>query len=393
MEPQRRLKVALILYRDDPKSGGSLRVGQAIAQYLPADQVEATLVFAYGGAGSVSQSVSCAKAFLNAASSADWACWKKTRQWFHEMQFDVLHFVDAVNWVYFATLGIHGKRIDHFHGTPVPELLTTQDLFIALVRRWLNDEAIAITHGSKRGAARIGWMSPRKIHVVQNGVNPDFFKLRPSKLEARQQLSVPQNVILFGAVARFCEGSGVLEFISVLQNLPESWHAMLVGSGPLKPELEEQAKLKGVAHRLHLPGLLHDVRPAYAAFDVVLLLARYQSFCLMLAEAMASDVPIVGLQGAGEYTEPEYPLITAENAVFIPRTDPWDFVSWEPEWKYQQLANAMQDMLNNPESTQQRVTRARDWVTSRFSAKRQAERCLEVYRETCGMNREKTCAS
>lgn len=391
MPPPRRLKVALIVYRDDPSSGGALRVAQCIAQCLPADQLETYLVFAYGSPGAIARSVTCNTHFLQAASARDWACWRETRKWFQEMKFDVIHFVDTVNWILLATLGLSSKRILHFHGCPYQETMSVQDQVMSLARRWLTDAGIAITHGTKRGVARLGWMSSAKLHVVQNGVNQHQFQDQPGKKEARQQLGLPLEANIFGEVARFSYGSGLLEILSVLKYLPESWHALLVGDGPLKSELEHQARLQGLSHRLHMPGLLHDVRPAYAAFDVVILLARYQSFCLMLAEAMIAGVPIVGLQGAGEYTEREYPLITAENAVFIPRINPWDFDSHEPEIKYQQLAQAMVDTLNNPDRAQHRVSQARDWVNNRFSAKRQAYRCLEVYREVSGLKQDVSC--
>jgi glycosyltransferase involved in cell wall biosynthesis len=253
-----------------------------------------------------------------------------------------------------------------------------------MCRRWCNDAGIAITHGARRGVARIGWMSPAKVHVVHNGVCPEQFQDLPEKKQARRQLGLPEDVFLFGEVARFSHGSGLLEIINILKHLPENWHAVLVGDGPLRQALEDQARRQGLWHRLHLPGLLEDVRPAYAAMDAVVLLARYQSFCLMLAEAMLSRVPVVGLQGAGEYTEPEYPLITADHAVFFPRENPWDFESVEADEKYHNLAVALQDIVRWPEQANDRVNGAEQWVAARFSAQLQGRKCLSVYRQVMG---------
>ncbi|HMO36075.1 MAG TPA: hypothetical protein PKA06_08530, partial [Gemmatales bacterium] len=121
-------------------------------------------------------------------------------------------------------------------------------------------------------------------------------------------------------------------------------------------------------------------RPAYAAMDCVIMLARYQSFCLMLAEAMLARRPIVGLQGAGEYTEREYPLITQENALLFPREKPWDPNHLEPEGVYQKLANQMVHLTNNPMQVRHMVNSGYEWVSTRFSAERQAARCLQLYR-------------
>ena len=47
----RRIRVALILYRDDLNLGGSLRVVEMLAHALDPERVEAHIVFTYGGPG------------------------------------------------------------------------------------------------------------------------------------------------------------------------------------------------------------------------------------------------------------------------------------------------------------------------------------------------------
>lgn len=388
MAVSRRLKVALIVYRDDPSSGGALRVGQLIAQNLPADQVEATLVFAYGGSGPISESVTVATHFLKATSSRDWACWKRTRSWFDKMQFDVLHFIEPVNWVYFTTLGIHGKRIDHYHGRPIHEAVAVRDRLIAISRRWWNDAGFAISHGSKRTVARLGWMPPAKLHIVYNAIDVRQFDELTGREVARKQLGLPVTRYLFGMVARISEGNGVLEVVEVLKYLSPQWHGVIVGDGPLRHVMQEQSRQLGLADRLHWPGALGDVRPAYAALDAVLFLGRYQPFCLMLAEALLAQVPIVGLQGAGEYTEPENPLITSANAVLFPRVNPWDFQGREPQESYQKVAVALQDVVEKNDETRKRVEEGKNWVRNRFPAERQAGCCLDVYRKVAGINQD-----
>lgn len=384
MPQLRRLKVALIVYRDDPSTGGSLRVGQVIAQNLPTYEVEVHLVFAYGGPGPISQSVSCPTHFLQATSSRDWNCWKKTRKWFKEMHFDVVHFVDCVNWIFFATVGVGGKRIDHYHGRPLLEFASVVDKLIALVKRWFNAAAIAITHGAKRTVVRNGWMSSKRVHVVYNGVNLQLFDRLPGKIEARKQLGLPEKTYLFGMIARVTTGNGVMELLDVLKRLPDQWHGVMVGDGPLRKPLLDNAQELGLADRMHATGAIGDVRPAYAALDAVVFLGRYQPFCLMLAEAMLAQVPLVGLQGAGEYTEPENPLITATNSLLFPRIDPWEFSSKETDATYDQLANAVQNVILQPDVTRKRVVEGLAWVKSRFSAKKQANECLQVYRHVLG---------
>lgn len=379
MKPPRKLRVALLAYRDDWHSGGSLRVAHLLAEYLPKDAVDVHLVFAYGPPGPVSRQSSVPVHHLNSTSARDWRSYPKVRRWFHDMNFDVLHFIDAIHWLLAITLGLRAKRLLHFHGSPDLSTMARMDQLLGVSKRWLADAGIAITYGAKHGVARIGWMSPRQLHVIQNGVSVEYFAQLPAQDEARKQLGIPQQAKVIGAVARFNDGCGLIEVFDILQHLPDTWHVLLVGDGRIRPDLERRAAELKVSHRLHLPGMMDDVRPAYAAMDAVVMLARYQSFCLMLAEAMVARKPIVGLQGAGEYTEHQYPLITAENAKLVPREKPWDAFSMEPVSSYRGVAGWLEHLVNDRSSREEQVEIAHAWVRTRFTGTRQAEQCLALY--------------
>jgi glycosyltransferase involved in cell wall biosynthesis len=307
--------------------------------------------------------------------------------WLNKARFDILHFVDAVQWIYFISVDLPVKRLDHFHGRPLLFGYSWLDRHWAIVHRYRSDAAIAITHGAKRGVVRAGLMPPSRLHVVYNGVDAEFFHQLPTKQQARTQLGLPPDAVLFGQVARLAHGNACLEMLDLLKKLPKSWHAVVVGDGPLKPIIEQQAKERGLTMRLHLTGALDDVRPAYAALDGVVLLSRYQPFCLMLAEAMASGVPVYGLRGQGEYAEPERPLVTTENSIFIPRRNPSDLKSLEPDQTYAQLAEVMQTSWANQLESKKRIARARCWVESHFSSQKQAEECEGVYKLIVGSKR------
>jgi glycosyltransferase involved in cell wall biosynthesis len=380
MSRSRVIRVALAAYRDDPRMGGSLRVAETLARHLPGKGVECRLVFAYGGAGPVTGRSAAPVHFLGAGSARDAGAWVRARRWFREARFDILHFVDPVQWLYLATLGLPVRRLEHFHGRPILPAYSAVSRLAASLHRWASDGGIAITAGARRGVHRSGLMAAGRIFVVYNGVDVDYFAAPLDKARAREELNLPREAKLFGQVARIVPGNGSLENLQLLAHLPADWHAVLVGDGPLRAEIERQAAARGMMGRVHFTGALADVRPAYAALDAVVLLSRYQPFCLMLAEAMAAGTPVFGLRGAGEYAEPENPLITEANSVFVPRAHPEDFDSIEPQASYAALAGAMQRTLACEEAREAMTRRARAWVAERFSAEKQARDCMEVYR-------------
>ena len=55
---------------------------------------------------------------------------------------------------------------------------------------------------------------------------------------------------------------------------------------------------------MHFTGLMDDVRPALAAFDASLFLARYDSFGLASCEAMASGVKRIAISLSRAHCSP-----------------------------------------------------------------------------------------
>ena len=74
---------------------------------------------------------------------------------------------------------------------------------------------------------------------------------------------------------------------------------LVVGDGPLRHDLEAQARRLGIAHAVEFAGYQEDVVSAYAAMDVFVLPSRDEGFGLVFLEAMAVGVPVVGTRVIG----------------------------------------------------------------------------------------------
>jgi glycosyltransferase involved in cell wall biosynthesis len=74
---------------------------------------------------------------------------------------------------------------------------------------------------------------------------------------------------------------------------------LIVGDGPLRPDLQALAERLGVAHAVRFAGYQDDVVSAYAAMDVFVLPSRDEGFGLVFLEAMAMGVPVVGTRVIG----------------------------------------------------------------------------------------------
>jgi len=165
--------------------------------------------------------------------------------------------------------------------------------------------------------------------VVRNGVDLDRF--RPAGDEARAagraRLGIDPQVPLAVCVGRVTRQKGQDLLLAawpwIRARRPDA-ELCLLGDGDLLPVLRVRSPA-GV----RFLGSVHDVRPWYAAADVVVLPSRWEGLSLALLEALVSGRPVVaaavaGLaeavpDGAGELVPPSDPAALA--AAILRRLD------------------------------------------------------------------------
>ncbi len=124
------------------------------------------------------------------------------------------------------------------------------------------------------------------IHVVPHGFPPVTDVAVPC---ARSDLGIPENVF----VALYV-GDGRKGLLQALRAVAETreCHLLVASHSQPRPYLSEATSL-GVSPRVHWPGPQHDMARVYAASDVLLHPTIYDTFGLVVAEAMAAGVPVI----------------------------------------------------------------------------------------------------
>ena len=74
---------------------------------------------------------------------------------------------------------------------------------------------------------------------------------------------------------------------------------VLVGDGPMRPELERSRDELGLQDHVRLLGAREDVPQLLAAMDVFVLCSRSEGYSMALVEASASALPIVATDVGG----------------------------------------------------------------------------------------------
>jgi glycosyltransferase involved in cell wall biosynthesis len=163
--------------------------------------------------------------------------------------------------------------------------------------RWLYgqmDAVIAISRAVRDALASRG-IPASAITVVPSGVDTARFAPTDSRA-ARSLLGVPDDVPVVAIVASLHPRKGhafLLEALAELAARGVRPLCLVAGTGPEGQALLERTEALGLASQLRWLGALGDVRPVFAAADVIVLPSLAEGLGVAAIEAMASGRPVV----------------------------------------------------------------------------------------------------
>lgn len=141
------------------------------------------------------------------------------------------------------------------------------------------------------------WMFPDKYTLVNNAISLDDFQFKKQiRHRIRTELGIRDNERVYGHVGRFAPQKNhdfLLDVFHELLKYQPQAKLILVGSGPLQPEIEKKAQSLAIDDRILFLGIKNNISDILNAFDVFLLPSLYEGLCIALIEAQANGLPIV----------------------------------------------------------------------------------------------------
>lgn len=121
--------------------------------------------------------------------------------------------------------------------------------------------------------------------------------------QAREHLGLPADAWVVGNVGRLHpdkdQATLIRGFAQALPQLPAGSLLAIMGSGRLEAQLKALAAELGVSDAVRFLGQVANGRRYFKAFDVFALTSDHEPFGMVLLEAMAAGVPVVGTDCGG----------------------------------------------------------------------------------------------
>jgi glycosyltransferase involved in cell wall biosynthesis len=136
--------------------------------------------------------------------------------------------------------------------------------------------------------------SPGKVRVVRNPL--PIAAIQAEARTARAQPALPpcdRPFIL--SVGRFCDGKGFPELIEAFHRIANEvpHHLVLVGDGPLRDRLEQQARELKLEQRVIFAGWNENPTPFMARCQIFAFSSECEGLPNAVLEAMAAGAPVV----------------------------------------------------------------------------------------------------
>jgi glycosyltransferase involved in cell wall biosynthesis len=222
-------------------------------------------------------------------------------------------------------------------------------------------------------------VEPSRVAVIHDGIEPpapDPASVRELEGELRLAGLSPR----IGHVGHFETHKGqrflLQAFARLLPRRPQAV-LVLVGDGPLRAALEEQARALKVQDRVRFAGLREEVAPAIALFDLFAMPSIQEGLGSVILDAMALGKPVCASAAGGI---PEI-IRDGENGVLVRAQDPVA------------LAEGLERLLADPEGALRMAEAGRRSVAERFSSAGMVEQTLRLYRLAVAGERSHPCAS
>ncbi len=350
--------------------GGTEQVIRQLVRQMPKSEFANSILCIDGSVGPIGQSLQREGVNVHSVSRSpgfDFELVRKIRDRIREGKFDVLHCHQYTPFVYgrIAALGTGARVVLTEHGRFHPDRYRYKAALVNWLLAMVTPAIVAISSATKDALSRFEFFPARKIGVIYNGIE-GLVRDMEQETEVRAKLGIPECSFLWGTVSRLDsvknQSMMIRAFVRSIEHCPDSY-LLIVGDGPERQRLVEQAATTGFADRILFTGYLEQPISYLGAMDGFLLSSFTEGTSMTLLEAMSLGIPSVVTRVGGN---PEI-VIDGVTGLLAENDDEKGF------------AKAMETLCTDHELRKRLSRNSKDRFHERFTVSRMAEQYQNLY--------------
>jgi glycosyltransferase involved in cell wall biosynthesis len=304
----------------------------------------------------------------------DWTALPRLWKYLKHHQADLVH----TQLEFAATLGSIASKIQRLPSVCTIHTMPSQEMSVKLKAHqkveWLSlkyfcDRMISVSEEARQYHISISNSAPEKIVTLYNGIELEAYQHRNSaedRASVRREFDIPSNADVLVTVAVLREPKGIQFMIrampAILASHPNARY-LIVGDGAHRTALEEEAQKAGVGGLVIFAGSRKDIPRILAGCDIFVLPTLTEALPTVLAEAMASRLPIIASAVGGI---PEM-IVGRENGLLVTAGN------------ITELQNASAELLADPILRQQMGEAGWRIVSQKFNITAQVRQLEKLY--------------
>lgn len=163
-------------------------------------------------------------------------------------------------------------------------------------------------------ASRFLHLANRAVRIY-NGIPVSLDRVNVEESSIRSHFDIPESAFLMVSVAMLRPEKQQIEMVRCLARMREKGldcYLMLVGDGPMRSQIIEEAVRLGVQGYLKLAGWVPEVQNYVAVSDCALMLSSQETFSIAVLETLVMGCRVVGFDEGG-FSE----QVTKENHGYV----------------------------------------------------------------------------
>ncbi len=300
---------------------------------------------------------------------ATWKVWRELRDRVRQGDYDLIQSQHEKSDLLCALLPDGPLRVSNRRDTGFQKGLMLRTLFLLLNHRF--DLFIAPAKAILTQLVKREGVDPEQTRCLPNGVDCErYLPWSGAERAAQRQVhALPPEQYLFGCAARMVpvkRHQDLIEGFARVARVHPKASLILIGRGPLEAELRGQVARQGLGDRVIFHGEEPDMPSLLPLLDAFVLASSTEGSSNAILEAMACGLPTIATAVGGN-TE----LVEAGFTGFL-----------VPPHSPDQIALAMEELLDRPELGRSMGRHARSRAVEHFSLTAMIDRYASFY-QTC----------